>query len=280
MVPPPIMDITFATKDGSGGDNNLDKLLDSLSLAAGNTADPTAFEKQSGLASIDEKDELTADAETWLESPGFSSSCSDAQSVVYHDEEEDIDDAIYANDCSDDERSNQSTDDCSDDERSTQSHQTNDSTRLLLKQAKQRLHHQTVYEEVKVLREEVSQYKNSLESTQRQNLDLKNRCNALESQLANAHESIHSNKIKELRYNEEMAEREKDHMNQLNEVYMEILKRDEKIIELQNLWNEEQTKRKDATREKESSDNVVGVETKVDEEFDLDESSCSDGEFI
>mmetsp|Transcript_21540 Transcript_21540/g.46844 ORF Transcript_21540/g.46844 Transcript_21540/m.46844 type:complete len:263 (-) Transcript_21540:106-894(-) len=230
------------------------------------------FEKSDGSASNSLKDESTAD-ETFLDSSSGFSSCDHTQSDSGSEEDADVD--------PDDEAS------------STKSHHTNDSTRLLLKQAQQRLDHQSIHEEVKLLRAEVSQYRSSAESTQRQKLALKNRCNTLESQLAQALECIQSYKLNELQWNEERAEREKDFMNQLNDVCStmeakeqdlidEIVKRDLKIIGLQNNWNEEVMRRMRTAREREKSDIVAYVETKAMKEMHLedswsDESSC---EFI
>jgi len=61
--------------------------------------------------------------------------------------------------------------------------------------------------------------------------------------------------------NDERAERERDFMNQLNDacssmestertLMEEIMKRDMKIIELQNLWNEEEARRMKIVRER------------------------------
>mmetsp|Transcript_36606 Transcript_36606/g.65904 ORF Transcript_36606/g.65904 Transcript_36606/m.65904 type:complete len:245 (-) Transcript_36606:230-964(-) len=214
---------------------------------------PTAFEKSNELAS-NEKDESTAD-ETL---------------------------ASYT-DSSDDESSS-----------STQSsHHTNDSTRNLLKQAQQRLQHQSIYEEVKTLRAEVRQCKNSVESTLRQKLDIQNRYNTVESQLSQAMDTVQSYKLKESRWNDERAERERDFMNQLNDACStmgahektlmdEIIKRDMKIIELQNMWNEEEMRRMRSARERKKSDIVVHVETQARKGIHLEDNWSDDdsGEFI
>lgn len=218
--------------------------LDSLQLSSNNN-DPTLFDKQNKLqlqSSPIEKDESTADETTTLEmSPGASSlefSCKE--------EEEESDD----------------------DEVSIQSHHTMDSTRLLLRQCQQRLHHQSVYEEVKTLREELSQQKRTAEVAMKQKQDLANTCKTLEHELSQALDTIQSYKQKELRWYEEGAEREKEFMNQLNDMYSsmegkerdlmeEIIKRDQKIIELQNMWNEEEIRRMKMARDKKESDDVV-----------------------
>jgi hypothetical protein len=111
-----------------------------------------------------------------------------------------------------------------------------DSTRHLLKQAHQRLEHQSIYEEVKLLRTQLYQ-----------KLEIVNKCNNLEQQLSKANQTIELYKQKEKSYNDEMAKREMEFMNKLNEMCgvmeVEIVKRDERIVELQNRLNE-----KEATR--------------------------------
>ena len=101
------------------------------------------------------------------------------------------------------------------------------STRRLLKQAHQRLEHQSIYEEVQLLRTQLCQ-----------KLELVNKCNELERQLSKAHQTIETYQIKEKRHEEEMAKCEMEFMNKLNDMCgmmeVEILKRDERIVELQN----------------------------------------------
>lgn len=108
-----------------------------------------------------------------------------------------------------------------------------DSTRRLLKQAHQRLEHQSIYEEVKLLRTQLCQ-----------KLELVNKCNDLEQQLSKANQTIETLKRNETRYKEELAKCEMEFMNKLNDMCgmmeVEILKRDEMIVELQNRLNEKE----------------------------------------
>ncbi len=108
-----------------------------------------------------------------------------------------------------------------------------DSTRRLLKQAHQRLNHQSIYEEVKLLRMQLSQ-----------NLEIVNKCNLLEQQLHAAHKTIEMLQIKEKRHEEELAKREVEFMKKLNDMCammeVEIVKRDERIVELQERLNEKE----------------------------------------
>lgn len=271
---PPVI----TTVAGSELDSPLDKssAFDSLQLSI----NPTYFVDKSNEFSPTEKDESTAD-ETCLESSTGFSSCNHT-----HNDS--------SNDSADDAESADDATDSSDDEFSTQSHHTNDSTRFLLQQAQKRMEQQSIYEEVKLLRANVSQYKDSEESAMRQKLDMKNQCNILDGQLAQAMETIQSYKRKELQWNEEKAERELDFMNQLNDVCRtmetkeqdlmeEIVKRDVKIIELRNSMNEEEMRRMRMANEKKKKRDVVAyVETQAREEMLevdswSDESSC---EFI
>ena len=186
---------------------------------------------------------------------------------------------------------------CSDDDGSVKSHHThhtNDSTRWLLQQAQARLKRQSAHEEAKALRVEVSQLKTNVEFAMRKNQGLKDTCDNLEHQLAEAIEAISAYKVKEQRWNEEIAEREKDHMNQLNDIcsdmkakeeslMAEIFKRDAKIVELQNVRNAEEMRKMQEAKAKEQAIFAVRrvLETPVEAEFDLDddESWCDeDGE--
>lgn len=110
-----------------------------------------------------------------------------------------------------------------------------DSTRRLLKQAHQRLEHQSIYEEVKLLRTQLNQ-----------KLEIVNKCNNLEQRLSKANQSIELYKQKEKNFSEEMAKCEMHFMNKLNEMCgmmeVEIVKRDERILELQNRLNEKETR--------------------------------------
>lgn len=155
-------------------------------------------------------------------------------------------------DCSDDD-----DDDCS--AFSTETYHTNDSTRDLLNQCRQRMERQSIYEEVKSLRSDVQRYKQTAETALRQKECAQDKCNALEHQLARATDIIRAYKLKELRWNDERAERERDFMNQLNDACSgmerneknlmdEIVKRDMKIIELQNERNEDEMRRMSLAR--------------------------------
>ena len=109
--------------------------------------------------------------------------------------------------------------------------QDDNSTRRLLKQAHHRLHHQSIYEEVKLLRTQL-----------RQTLELVNKNNSLEQQLSTANQTIEQYKKKEQKYKEDMTKCEMEFMNKLNDMCemmeVEIVKRDERIVELQNRLNE------------------------------------------
>ncbi|KAL3772571.1 hypothetical protein ACHAW5_005314 [Stephanodiscus triporus] len=177
-----------------------------------------------------------------------------------------------------------------DDTSSSQSYHTNDSARRLLRQARKRLQHQSILEENKILKAEVSQYKNSVDSALRQKLDLKIKCDTLESQLAQAMETIQHHKVQELRWSDERAQRERDFMNQLNdlcsemkgneEVMMgEIIERDQMIREMQIRLNAAEGRRsKGVMNDMENRDVVAHVEFDMDDEsWNDDSSSC---EFI
>ena len=109
-----------------------------------------------------------------------------------------------------------------------------DSTRRLLKQAHQRLEHQSIYEEVKLLRAQLNE-----------RLEVVNKCNQLEHQLSKATHTIEMYKQKEKEHKEEMARSEMEFMNKLNEMCemmeLEVVNRDEKIAELQSKLNERDT---------------------------------------
>jgi len=106
-----------------------------------------------------------------------------------------------------------------------------DSTRRLLRQAHQRLEHQSIYEEVKLLRTQLHQ-----------KLEIVNKCNDLEQQLSNANQTIEMYKKKEKSYSEDIAKREMEFMNKLNDMCVmmevEIVERDDRIAKLQNRLNE------------------------------------------
>ena len=238
-------------------ENRLENLLDCLHLA------------DSTKETANANDAVTVD-ETISETASEISSCKSCDESV--DE---------GNDSNDDEIS------------STHSDHSNTSTRQLLKQAKLRLHHQSICEEVDVLRAEVVQYKHSLESALRQKLQVKDRCNTLESQLTQAMETILSYKRKEQKWNDEVSQREKDFMNHINDLcsdtkvkeqYLmgEIVERDKKIIELQNLLNANNDRLNDvstSTTNIEKQGVVVVVTIESEErmiEMDMDDDSWSD----
>ena len=174
------------------------------------------------------------------------------------------------------------TDTGSDDEiSSAQSYHTNDSARRLLRQARKRLHHQSILDENKILQAELSQYKTSLEFTLRQKLDLKNKCDTLEGQLAHF-------KLQQLGWIDERAQRERDFMNQLDELcsemkgnekvmMSEIIDRDQKIREMQIRLNETEGRSRGVVKDTENREVVAHVEIDMDDESWNDDSSC---EFI
>jgi len=131
--------------------------------------------------------------------------------------------SISSNDDDDDD------DDDDDASSSAQSAHTNDSGRCLLEQARQRVQHQLILDENKVLQAEVTQARVELESILRQKLDIKNSCDTLEIKLANAMETIQQYKLNELHLAEEKAQRERDYMNQLNDFAQET-KRNDQIL--------------------------------------------------
>lgn len=238
-------------------------LLDRLNLAINNSTIRT----NDGATTIT-NDTPTVDETLTSETASDISSCCSSDC-----DEEGID---VSNESNDDEIS------------STQSEHSNNSTRLLLKQAQLRLHHQSICEEVTVLRAEVEQYKHSLESALRQKLQVKDRCNILEIQLDQAMKTIHTYKMKEQKWNEEMSQREKEFMNQINDLcsetntkeqYLmdEVIQRDKKIIEMQNMLNEKDFA-KIAPSNKTEKNEVVFVSMKSQEviEIDMDDDSWSD----
>lgn len=181
------------------------------------------------------------------------------------------------------------TDTGSDDEiSSAQSYHTNDSARRLLRQARKRLHHQSILDVNKILQAELSQYKTSLEYTLRQKLDLKNKCDTLEGQLAQALETIQHFKLQQLGWIDERAQRERDFMNQLNELcsemkgnekvmMSEIIDRDQKIRKMQIRLNETEGRSRGVVKDTENREVVAHIEIDMDDESWNDDSSC---EFI
>ena len=262
---PPMIDTT--TKD----EHKIEVSLDSLHIIE----DPTSFEKTNNNESLSINDDHTAD-ETFLESPG--SSVNNNHTNSNDTLEYDHDDANEEVSSTDSEEIIEEGPDFSDDD------ETIDSTRMLLKQAQERSEYQSVYEEVKLLRREVSQYRNSVQVTLSQKMELKSKCNSLENQLTQAQEHIQAYKVKELQWYEDGAEREKEYMNQLDdmcstaksseeELMSEIVERDMRIIEMQNMLNEKDLKRINAVREekKDESGNVE-EENEIRKEEDLHES--------
>ena len=180
--------------------------------------------------------------------------------------------------------SNDADDDDDDDASSSaQSAHTNDSGWCLLEQARQRVQHQLILDENKVLRAEVAQARVELESTLRQKLDIKNSIDTLEIKLANAMETIQQYKLNELHLTEEKAQRERDYMNQLNdfaqetkrndEILMdEIMKRDQLIRNLQTRLNQAEDRKSEMEENKMES---LSVEVDMDDEsWSEDDVSC------
>ena len=270
---PPLIDTT--TKD----EHKIEVSLDSLHIVD----DPTSFEKTNNNESLSINDDHTAD-ETFLESPGSSvnNNHTNINDTLDYDTNEEVS-STYS-----DEIIEEGPDFSDDDE------ETIDSTRMLLKQAQERSEYQSVYEEVKLLRREVSQYRNSVQVTLSQKMELKSKCNSLENQLTHAQEHIQAYKVKELQWYEDGAEREKEYMNQLDEMcsiakskeeelMSEIVERDMRIIEMQNMLNEKELKRINAVREENNESNTVKeyeeeTETSNDDVHYDDEDSSSDAE--
>ena len=260
------MDTTSDDKEEVRRINEMDALMNSLNLAIDG---PPAFEKSNVT-----RDESTA-GETFSESSSRDDNHRDEDSEGEEDASDDDDDAS-----------------------SVHSHHTNDSARDLLKQAKERIDHQSVIEEAKVLRTLLAQYKTSSESAMHETLVAKRRCDALELQLSRASDTAQVHKRKELRWEEEKATMERDFMNQLNdmcrgmqererELTEGIMRRDRRIVELQNEWNEREIDRKKERREEKRAGGLVayveteGVESIVDLDDDdgwIEDESC--GEFI
>lgn len=142
---------------------------------------------------------------------------------------------------------------------STSSH---DSTRLLLIQAQHRLHRQSIYEEVKLLRAQLSTYRQNAENYTHQKVLLMNQKQELEQSLMQAEQVIQNLKQDKLRMKEQQALREKEYMNQLSgycrefdekeQRYMgEIMERDARILTLRNELNEMEGKWRGLRREME-----------------------------
>jgi|Transcript_612 chromosome segregation ATPase len=155
----------------------------------------------------------------------------------------------HSRDDENDERFDSDSDSDEADAQSTQSNTSMDSAQLLLKQAQARLHHQSIYEEVQHLRTLVSGHETHAQVLTKQKSSLLNKCNALEESLANIVDQLTKYKHREQQLKETQAEREKEYMNQLNEVcrvndakeqdYMgQLIERDMRIVELQNALNE------------------------------------------
>ena len=268
---PPTIDTT-TTKD----EHKIEVSLDSLHIVD----DPTSFEKTNNNESLSINDDHTAD-ETFLESPGssVSNNHTNSNTLEYDDANEEV------SSTGSEEIIEEGPDFSDDDE-------TIDSTRMLLKQAQERSEYQSVYEEVKLLRAEVSQCRQGIQVTLSQKMELKSKCNSLENQLTQAQEHIQAYKVKELQWYEDGAEREKEYMNQLDEMcssakakeeelMSEIVERDMRIIEMQNMLNEKDLQRINALREekKDESGNVE-EETEMRKEEDVHDSDedASDAE--
>mmetsp|Transcript_10226 Transcript_10226/g.18817 ORF Transcript_10226/g.18817 Transcript_10226/m.18817 type:complete len:363 (+) Transcript_10226:102-1190(+) len=142
---------------------------------------------------------------------------------------------------------------------STSSH---DSTRLLLIQAQHRLHRQSIYEEVKLLRAQLSTYRQNAENYTHQKVLLMNQKQELEQSLMQAEQVIQNLKQEKLWMKEQQALREKEYMNQLSgycrefdekeQRYMgEIMQRDARILTLRNELNEMEGKWRGLRREME-----------------------------
>ena len=272
---PPMIDTS--TKN----EHKIEVSLDSLHIVD----DPTSFEKTTNNESLSINDDHTAD-ETFLESPGSSVSNNHTNTndtLEYDDDAKEVSSTVS-------EEIIEEGPDFSDDD-----DETIDSTRMLLKQAQERSEYQSVYEEVKLLRREVSQCRQSIQVTLSQKLELKRKSNSLENQLTQAQEQIQAYKVKELQWYEDGAEREKEYMNQLDEMCStaksseeelkaEIVERDMRIIEMQNMLNEKDLKRINAVREENMNEsNTVKeyeeeTETSNDDVHYDDEDSSSDAE--
>ena len=188
--------------------------------------------------------------------------------------------SINSNDADDD---NDDDDDDDDVSSSAQSVHTNDSGRCLLEQARQRVQHQMILDENKVLQAEVAQSRVEVESILRQKLDIKNKLDTLESQLAQAMETIQQYKLNELVLTEEKAQRERDYMNQLNDFAQEtkrndqilmdeIMKRDQLIRNLQTRLNQAEGRKSEMEENKMES---LSVEVDMDDEsWSEDNVSC------
>jgi len=203
---PPIITTTTTSKSSTSDDNSRDFVeftasIDDILQGHANAKQHTTTSAYAVDDSITE-DTLSIDYDTELE-----------YSIADDDDDDDID------------ASSSST------SSSPNNEDEEDSTRRLLKQAHQRLKHQSIYEEVKLLRTQLCQ-----------TLEIVNKCNNLEQQLSKANQTIERLQMNEKRYKEELAKCEMDFVNKLNDMCemmeVEILKRDERIVELQNRLNE------------------------------------------
>lgn len=213
FVPPIIQTATPKDKDSYG---NIVELTDGID-------DILQIQDKQHLSSTDE-DSITEDT-----SVDYSTELE--YSIADDDEggEEEDDDATfsYASSTSSSSSSSSSPSSSSGDD-------DEDSTRRLLKQAHQRIEHQSIYEEVKHLRTQLNQQ-----------LEIVNKCNELEHQLAKATHTIDLYKQKEKKHEDEMAKSEMEFMSKLNEMCemmeVQIVSRDERIVELQKKLNEKET---------------------------------------
>ena len=207
FVPPIIQTATPKDKDSYG---NIVELTDGIDNIL-------QIQDKQHLSSTDE-DSITEDT-----SVDYSTELE--YSIADEEEEEDDDDATFSYASSTSSSSSPSSSSGDDDE---------DSTRRLLKQAHQRIEHQSIYEEVKHLRAQLNQQ-----------LEIVNKCNELEQQLAKATHTIDLYKQKEKKLEDELAKSEMEFMSKLNEMCemmeVQIVSRDGRIVELQKKLNEKET---------------------------------------
>mmetsp|Transcript_4090 Transcript_4090/g.5991 ORF Transcript_4090/g.5991 Transcript_4090/m.5991 type:complete len:221 (-) Transcript_4090:125-787(-) len=205
---PPIITTTTTSKSSTSDDNSRDFVeftasIDDILQGHANAKQHTTTSAYAVDDSITE-DTLSIDYDTELE-----------YSIADDDDDDDIDASSSSTSSSN----------------SSSPNKDEDSTRRVLKQAHQRLKHQSIYEEVKLLRTQLCQ-----------TLEIVNKCNNLEQQLSKANQTIERLQMNEKRYKEELAKCEMDFVNKLNDMCemmeVEILKRDERIVELQNRLNE------------------------------------------
>jgi multidrug resistance efflux pump len=112
----------------------------------------------------------------------------------------------------------------------------------------------------------------------RQKLDIKNKLDTLESQLAQAMETIQQYKLNELVLTEEKAQRERDYMNQLNDFAQET-KRNDQIL-MDEIMTRDQLIRNLQTRLNQAEGRKSGIKDNKMEslsvEVDMDDESWSE----